>query len=203
MSLELVNGRSRGGGCAASMNRLMYSKAYLVFYLLIALLCLGELIWTIVTQDVTLEYLVVDIILNVLIILELIIRLIAITPARFVKSKWNLVDAFIVLASVVTLILAIVEFSTPGEEEVILAASGSVFVALRCAIQVFRIFLLLRMQWKRRQILGTMDDGDDSDDSQRLMFGDLDEPDAHDFNSFIPPDAQDDHGYLQNMDELL
>lgn len=117
------------------MNRLMYSKGYLVFYLIIAMLCLAELIWTIVTQcvnpfthpaspphmhhetctcrpchschqqklfallgftslscrDVTLEYLVVDILLNVLICAELSIRVAAVKPAvsDFAQSHGN------------------------------------------------------------------------------------------------------------------
>jgi hypothetical protein len=51
----------------------------------------------------------------------------------------------VVVACIVTTILEIVEANASDGKEVIMAASGSAFIALRCVVQGLRVAVLLRM----------------------------------------------------------
>eukprot|EP01147_Barroeca_monosierra_P007784 gene7783-644_t len=159
-----------GSSCSASMNRLIYSKAFIRFYVFLALLCIADLIWLLIILNVTLEYLIGDIILNLMIISELTIRIIAINISRFFKSWWNIADFFIVTASAGVTIAAIAEFSSyDNTKEMFLAAGGIVIITIRCIFQIIRILLILKMQWKRHKMLGDLD-GKDSDESDHVFL---------------------------------
>jgi len=64
------------------------------------------------------EYIVIDVILNTVIILELVIRIIAVTPKIFFESWWNIADVLIVLACIITMLLELIQVNKQDRDEV-------------------------------------------------------------------------------------
>ncbi|KAG0146038.1 hypothetical protein CROQUDRAFT_658011 [Cronartium quercuum f. sp. fusiforme G11] len=124
-------------------NRFVFSQAYIYLYLSMAILSLTTVILSILSECPTLAFYILEIIINLAMILEVGIRLVAFGK-QFWKSPFNWLDLAITIFCLVTLVIIFFQGCKAKKEEVL----DTFLLVIRNGIQFFRLALMLRRSGK-------------------------------------------------------
>ncbi|KAG0238030.1 hypothetical protein BGW42_007584 [Actinomortierella wolfii] len=128
-------------------NRIIYSKAYMILYFVMALLS----VWSIFLSfrqgcGSSTLFVVLEVIINTTMIAEVGLRLTALGE-KYWRSTSNILDIFLVIFCLVTLILVLEGCGSGHEAEELL---DTILLVLRNAVQFWRLFMMIR---KNKQIV--------------------------------------------------
>ncbi|OAV89552.1 hypothetical protein PTTG_28664 [Puccinia triticina 1-1 BBBD Race 1] len=124
-------------------NRFVFSQIYLYLYLSMAILSLTTVVLSLLSECPTLSFYILEIIVNLAMILEVLIRLLAFGK-QFWKSPFNWLDLLITLFCLLTLIVIFSQGCKAKKEEVF----DTFLLVIRNAIQFSRLALMLRRSGK-------------------------------------------------------
>ncbi|KAL0079267.1 hypothetical protein J3Q64DRAFT_1761839 [Phycomyces blakesleeanus] len=121
-------------------NRFMYSRFYIILYLGLGLLSLSTIILSINETCPSPLFIVFEAIVNVAMILEVVVRLVALRRAYW-KSIWNIVDTVLVILCAVTLVVLASGCSAGERSEAIF---DTILLVIRNCFQFTRLFMMVR-----------------------------------------------------------
>ncbi|KAI7907276.1 uncharacterized protein BX663DRAFT_495395 [Cokeromyces recurvatus] len=144
-------------------NRFMYSKFYIGLYLALAILSFVSIIMSLKEKCPSLLFIIFEAIINAAMIIEVIIRLLAL-GRRYWRSVWNIIDVILVVLCAVTLIVLTTGCSIEERSEAIF---DTVLLVIRNGFQLIRLFMMLRKNQYSLNARSTRIDFDDIPDVQR------------------------------------
>ncbi|POW04069.1 hypothetical protein PSHT_11334, partial [Puccinia striiformis] len=124
-------------------NRFVFSQVYLYLYLSMAILSLTTVILSILSECPSLSFYILEIIINLTMIIEVLIRLLAFGK-QFWKSPFNWLDLGITIFCLITLMVIFIQGCKAKKEEVF----DTFLLVIRNGIQFFRLTLMLRRSGK-------------------------------------------------------
>ncbi|KAK9768007.1 hypothetical protein K7432_001692 [Basidiobolus ranarum] len=122
------------------VHQLVFSKFYTALYIIMAILSLISVIISLLQQCPGTFYIVLEIIVNTVMIVEVTIRLV-VYGKKFWKSWMNILDVVIVLLCIITVVFLFMDCSTiRGRGEL----ASTLFLVFRNTTQFFRLFIMIR-----------------------------------------------------------
>ncbi|KAI8979190.1 hypothetical protein BDF20DRAFT_868102 [Mycotypha africana] len=175
-------------------NRFMYSKFYIGLYLSLAMLSFITIIMSLKETCPTALFIVFEAIINFAMIMEVIIRLLALGK-RYWKSLWNIIDIILVGLCAITLIVLTTGCSVSERNEAIF---DTVLLVIRNGFQLVRLFMMLRKNQYSLNARSTRIDFDDIPDIEErnpsLEFTALDRENGLEDNFMDVEDTDVEHG---------
>ncbi|PIA16225.1 hypothetical protein COEREDRAFT_31791, partial [Coemansia reversa NRRL 1564] len=121
-------------------NRLLYSRFYTYYYVMMFVLGLVSLITAFIESCPSLFFIIIESLLCLCMMMEIITRIIAMQWS-FLQSWWNYFDILIVLFCGITLILLSKGCSIGSNSEELI---NTILLVIRNAAQIFRLLATLR-----------------------------------------------------------
>ncbi|KJE92246.1 hypothetical protein CAOG_08681 [Capsaspora owczarzaki ATCC 30864] len=129
---------------------LFYSKYYFIVYMIVVVLCLTSLIWSLTdSKEQVVGVIVIEVVINVILIFELFIRFMSLGAKAYFASWWNRFDLLVLLLCVGALITYIASTGGENQSEQVEDVVSLVLLVIRSVLQVIRVTLLLRSQYRQ------------------------------------------------------
>ncbi|KAI9469909.1 MAG: hypothetical protein EXX96DRAFT_587932 [Benjaminiella poitrasii] len=144
-------------------NRFMYSKSYIGLYLGLTILSFVSIVMSLKEKCPSLLFIIFEEVINAAMIIEVIIRLLAL-GRRYWKSVWNIIDIILVVLCAVTLVVLTTGCSIGERSEAIF---DTVLLVIRNGFQLIRLFVMLRKNQYSMHARSTRIDFDDIPDVER------------------------------------
>ncbi|ORX84166.1 hypothetical protein BCR32DRAFT_242781 [Anaeromyces robustus] len=120
-------------------NRIIHSKKYTIFYTFVIVLSLITLATSFTTKCLSTTYLIMDYFINVVLIIEVILRINALGK-NYWKSFLNILDLIIVPLCVVTLVYLTIDDCSNRQGKI----ADNIILGVRNTLQLFRLLLLIK-----------------------------------------------------------
>eukprot|EP00051_Salpingoeca_urceolata_P010511 m.128581 g.128581 ORF g.128581 m.128581 type:complete len:185 (+) comp16739_c0_seq7:261-815(+) len=169
---------SQWEACTSCAARVQDTKAYTLVYVLIIVVCIATMAWSFADSEVSVEFVVLEMIVNMAVIFEVVVRIVAAQGIkRFATRSWlNAFDLFMVIICVLVLIYYVaflIDDDLPDEKVrfQFIAEGSDAFIVIRSVIMTLRLSMMLKTQYSRvtqndRISLGTaamLESGSDSE----------------------------------------
>ncbi|KAK9768557.1 hypothetical protein K7432_000700 [Basidiobolus ranarum] len=124
------------------IHQIVYSKFYIILYVVMIILSVSSFVLSVISECPGLAYEILEIIVNVAMISEVVILMIA-YGRKFWRSPMNVFDLVLLSLCIAALVLVFLDCSYTKERGEV---AGTIFMALRNVLQISRLLNNLRKQ---------------------------------------------------------